>query len=74
MRIIKVVDNIVVEVKEVTINYTLQQNEVESAIGEIGQIQQQDGTFIDPEPTQTTQEPTLEDKINYIYYKQMGVI
>lgn len=25
-------------------------------------------------PTTTTETPTLEDKINYLYYKSMGVI
>lgn len=48
--------------------------EIESEIGNIGQIMQKDGTFITPEPEPTAPQTTLEDKINYIYYKSMGVI
>lgn len=50
------------------------EGEIQSELGEIGQIMQPDGTFVTPEPEPTEQHPTLEDKINYIYYKQMGVI
>lgn len=74
MRVIKIENGIVTEVKYLSDDYVVQENEIESATGDIGQLIQQDGTFIDPVPTQTTPEPTLEDKINYIYYKQMGVI
>lgn len=49
-------------------------NEIESELGEVGQIMQPDGTFIDPEPAPVEPQTSLEDKINYIYYKQMGVI
>lgn len=64
----------IIGVKEVRDDYLLQENEIESSVGEIGQIMQQDGTFITPEPTPVDPQPTLEDKINYIYYKEMGVI
>lgn len=74
MRIIKIRNGIVVEVKQVSEGYILGDSEVKSEIGELGQILQQDGNFIDPEPIQTTPETTLEDKINFIYYKQIGVL
>lgn len=74
MRVITVIDNVVTSVKGVLDGYVLEANELESANGETGQIMQPDGTFIDSQPTQITLEPTIEDKINYIYYKQMGVI
>lgn len=50
------------------------QREIQSDIGEIGQIMQADGTFTTPAPTVITPEPTIEDKVNYLYYKSMGVI
>ena len=42
--------------------------EIESDTGELGQIMQTDGTFLNDaeEPALIT---TLEDKINYLYYK-----
>jgi len=48
--------------------------ELQSDNGELGQIMKPDGTFITPVPDTVTPQPTLEDKINFIYYKQMGVI
>lgn len=48
--------------------------EIQSETGEIGQIMQADGTFIAPEPEPVEPVPTLEDKVNYLYYKAMGVI
>lgn len=75
MRVITLdINNTIVGVKDVGNSYTLQSNEVESHIGELGQIMKQDGSFVNPSIAPTTPEPTLEDKINYIYYKQMGVI
>lgn len=75
MRIIRLDENkIVVESKYVNSDYILKKDESFSETGIVGQIKQQDETFIDPEPTQTTPETTLEDKINFIYYKQMGVL
>ena len=49
--------------------------EIASDIGEIGQIMQSDGTFINdsaPQPEPPISE--LEAKINYIYLKQRGLI
>lgn len=74
MRVIKITDGIVSEVKYLSNDYVLKENEIESEIGELRQMIQPDGSFIDPEPSQTTPETTLEDKINFIYYKQMGVL
>ena len=48
--------------------------EIQSDIGEIGQIMQPDGIFITPEPELIIPTPTLEDKVNYLYYKSKGVI
>lgn len=48
--------------------------EIESMNGDLGQVMQADGTFIDPVPSQETPQPTLEDKVNYLYYKSLGVI
>lgn len=50
------------------------EGEIQSDTGEIGQIMQPEGTFIDPEPAPVEPAPTLEDKVNYLYYKAMGVI
>ncbi len=80
MRVIKIINNLVVEVKTMLDSYQLQENEIQSDIGEVGQILQADGTFITPAPTPVSgsesvlQNPTLDDKINYLYYKGLGVI
>lgn len=62
--------------KVISIRYgqSIVEGEIQSDIGELGQIRQSDGTFITPEPTSVTPEPTLEDKVNYLYYKSKGVI
>lgn len=54
---------------------TIVDGEIESETGELGQIMQPDGTFID-DPTPPTAPPMtdLEAKINYIYLKQKGLI
>jgi hypothetical protein len=72
MRFIKLDDeNRIIAIR---LGKTIVDGEIQSDIGNIGQIMQQDGTFITPEPEITESQTTLEDKINYIYYKQMGVI
>ena len=53
---------------------TIIEGEIQSDLGEIGQIQQADGSFITPATTPVTPIPTLEDKVNYLYYKSIGVI
>ena len=62
------------EVKNIRFGTSIVDGEIESDIGEIGQVMQPDGSFITPETEPVEPQPTLEDKINYIYYKQMGVI
>ena len=80
MRVIKIINNLVVEVKTMLDSYQLQENEIQSDIGDVGQILQEDGTFITPSPEPVSgpesvlQNPTLDDKINYLYYKGLGVI
>jgi hypothetical protein len=75
MRVITIDENNKVrEIKDVGKNYIFDANDIQSESGEIGQIMQPDGTFITPEPVPIEPQTTLEDKINYIYYKQMGVI
>lgn len=75
MRIITLDENkTVMAIKIVGDNYILQKDDIKTDLGELGQIQQNDGAFINPTPVIPTTEPTLEDKINYIYYKNMGVI
>lgn len=64
----------VTEVKYVGDNYVLQAGEIETDLGEMGQIKQEDGSFITPIPETATAEPTPEDKVNYLYYKSMEVI
>ncbi|WP_010293523.1 hypothetical protein [Clostridium senegalense] len=50
-------------------------NEIISEHGELGQQMLEDGTFIDiEEDTNSNNEITMEDKINYIYYKLQGGI
>lgn len=40
---------------------TIVSGEIQSDTGEIGQIKQEDGTFITPEPTPIEQKPSLEE-------------
>lgn len=62
-------NNVVISIRE---GKEISPGEIQSNIGENGQIRQSDGTFIWPESPAPT--PTLEDKINYLYYKSQGVI
>lgn len=50
MRVIKLIDNKITETKNVLDNYVLRANEIQSETGELGQIRQPDGTFIDGVP------------------------
>lgn len=64
MRVIGLDSNkTVVEVKNVLDNYLLQNNELISDIGEIGQVQQPDGGFITPIPPMPTLQDTKNSKI-----------
>ncbi|WML35335.1 hypothetical protein [Clostridium sp. OS1-26] len=64
----------VISLKFVGDDYVLQPNDLETNEGDIGQIMQEDGTLIAPPQVVPEPEATLEDKINYLYYKTMGVI
>lgn len=64
MRVLKIVDNIVVSEKTVGENYELQDDEILSDTGRLGQIMQEDGTFITPEPEPIEPQETLEEKID----------
>lgn len=48
--------------------------EIQSDIAKLGQKMLEDGTFVDVPIEPTTPQPTLEDKVNYLYYKSIGVI
>lgn len=64
-------DNMVVSIRWAN---EIVEGEIQSDIGELGQIMQPDGSFITPEPEPVVPMPTLEDKVNYLYYKSKGVI
>lgn len=50
------------------------EGEIKSDVGNIGQIMQQDGTFLDDTTPPPAPQPSLEDKVNYLYYKSKGLI
>lgn len=50
------------------------EGEIQSDIGELGQIMKENGTFIDVTNEKVEPQPTLEDKVNYLYYKSKGLI
>lgn len=56
-------DKVVIEVKDVKKNHVLLNNEIHSEIGEMGQIMQEDGTFITPEPELIPVQVTIEELI-----------
>ena len=62
------------EVIGIRFGTSIVEGELQSETGELGQIMQPDGTFITPEAAPTEPQPTLDDKVNYLYYKAMGVI
>lgn len=72
MRFIKLDGNN--KVIAIRIGKTAVDGEIQSNIGEVGQIMRTNGTFYTPEQDLVEQQPSIEDKINYIYYKEMGVI
>lgn len=74
MRFVKLDENnIVVGIRN---GKDLVDGEIQSDIGKLEQIMKEDGTFIDIDAPieEVTPQPTLEDKVNYLYYKSMGVI
>jgi hypothetical protein len=75
MRVIRLDSNkTVTSTKTVNDDYVLETNDMVSDLGEIGQVQQADGSFITPTPITVTPTPTLDDKVNYLYYTALGVI
>jgi hypothetical protein len=70
MRFIKLDENNIVTSTRVGVEII--EGEIQSDLGECGQIMQTDGTFVWPDSPAPI--PTLEDKVNYLYYKGMGVI
>lgn len=75
MRVITLdINKIIISVKNVGNNYMLQENEIETNLGETGQIQQEDGTFITPPPVEVTPQPTLEDKIAELNDNQLTIM
>ena len=63
MRVIKVINNEVTETKQVLEHYIFQENEIQSNFGEVGQIMQENGAFITPEPIPFTPTLTLEEQV-----------
>jgi len=70
MRIIALNENNrIMEVKSVLVGYTLQNGEIESELGELGQIMQSDGSFVDdttpivPQPPQPTLQELAENQL-----------
>lgn len=63
MRVIKLTENIVTEVKFVNEGYVCQESEYESEKGNIGQRKLTDGTFEDVDQEVAVSEPTIEEKI-----------
>ena len=50
------------------------EGEIQSDTGELGQILQSDGTFITPVLEEEVMFLTWEDKLNFLYYRGLGVI
>ncbi|MCO1603654.1 hypothetical protein [Desulfosporosinus nitroreducens] len=71
MRVITIIENKVVGVKNVCDAYELESNDVVSDLGELGQIQQGDGSFITPEPTHVTIGPTIEERFAEVNANQL---
>lgn len=63
MRVIKIVNDIIIEVKNLGDNYTLQENEFFSEIGELGQQKLTDGSFIDVEQEKVVLHQSIEEKM-----------
>lgn len=71
MRFITLQDNIIINIRY---GKRPLEHEVGSEKGELGQILQEDGTFITPERTENEKDTELstEDKVNFLYYKEKG--
>lgn len=56
----------VISVKKVGDAYVLQANDIATDLGEMGQIQQLDGSFIAPAVVPTIPQSTIEDRLTNI--------
>lgn len=54
------------KVISVRIGTAIIEGEIESETGDCGQIMQEDGTFITPEPTPIAHQPTLEERLEQL--------
>lgn len=53
---------------------TLKEDERFSDDGELNQRLLEDGTFVDVQQPEVEPYPSLEDKVNFLYYREMGLI
>lgn len=72
MRVIKIINNSITEIKQVLDSYVLQTNEIQSDVGEIGQIMQSDGTFIDAIPPLEQVKLSKLTQINNAYNQKLN--
>jgi hypothetical protein len=56
----------VISVKNLGDSYVLQLNDIATELGETGQIQQLDGSFITPVVTPAIPQPTVEERLTNI--------
>lgn len=63
MRVIKITSGIISEVKYLSDDYNLKENEFFSESGELGQQKLLDGTFVNVDQEVVVSEPTIEEKI-----------
>lgn len=72
MRFITLKDNVVTAIRY---GKNPLEHEMKSEEGKLGQILQGDGSFVNPEKgDEDEEELSADDKINFLYYKEMGLI
>lgn len=71
MRVIKVLNNTITETKQVLDGYILQSNEIQSDTGELSQIMQPDGTFIDSVPPLEQAKNSKIAQVNDLYNQHL---
>ena len=54
-------NNVVVATRD---GYQIVEGEIESETGELGQIMQTDGSFLDPEPTEPPEKQSVEEQLS----------